>query len=200
MCKLAARAERRSRENEVAFSPDGARLATAAADHKVRLWNFRTGRRVGRPFDGDAMAFSPNGSTIAAAAGDTVRLWDVKTRHQLGPPLEGGGLDFAFSADGETVATVGNDEVVRLWDVALGRLLGPLLQTSCVRVAFASRGSTLACTGHRGIVGPRKRTNAEALRSSPPHSRALTAFSCRISGPCAALARIRSTTFAATSS
>ena len=50
----------------VAFSPDGATVATGGADGNIRLWNTATGQEVGAPMSSDAnpvdaVAFSPDG-------------------------------------------------------------------------------------------------------------------------------------------
>ena len=79
----------------VAFSADGALLATASADRTVRLWNVATGQPHGAPLKGhtDAVrgvAFSADGTLLATASADrTVRLWNVATGHPHGAPLEG---------------------------------------------------------------------------------------------------------------
>ncbi|MGB6161706.1 MAG: WD40 repeat domain-containing protein [Pseudonocardiaceae bacterium] len=105
----------------------------------------------------DAVAFSPDGHTLATASDDqTVILWDLTDRaqpHPLGAPLTGhtGWVDsVAFSPDGHTLATASHDQTVILWDLtdrAQPHPLGAPLtgHTSWVSsVAFSPDGHTLA--------------------------------------------------------
>ncbi|HUF54704.1 MAG TPA: TIR domain-containing protein [Dehalococcoidia bacterium] len=62
----------------VAYSPDGAILASAGDDHTVRLWDVATRQPIGEPLTGheervNSVAFSPDGAILASAGGD-VRL------------------------------------------------------------------------------------------------------------------------------
>jgi serine/threonine protein kinase/WD40 repeat protein len=111
-------------------------LATASVDERngpaahVRFWNASTGEQVGptltHPGVVWALAFSPDGATLATACTDgNVRFWKVGTDTPAGPTLghpKRGSIPFAFSPDGGRVFT-GCADTVRLWDRATGEVL-----------------------------------------------------------------------------
>src|SRR4051812_21968590 len=72
----------------------------------------------------NALAFAPDGRTLATASTDkTVLLWDVTDParpRRLGDPLIGHTAalrSIAFAPDGRTLATASYDQTALLWDV-----------------------------------------------------------------------------------
>ncbi|HEY4932817.1 MAG TPA: hypothetical protein VII23_14705 [Terriglobales bacterium] len=139
-----------------AFSPDGKMLASASADHTVRLWDVASHQQIGEPLAGHTdvvndVAFSTDGKTLASGSSDkTVRLWNVASHQQIGEPLTGHTdvvNNVTFSPDGKVLASASYDHTVRLWDVASRQPLGGALTGHSQPVnsaAFSPDGKTLA--------------------------------------------------------
>jgi len=116
--------------NPIAFSPDGTIIAASSAEwgqhagHSIQLWDAASGQPIGklaghtRRTNAVAVAFSPDGTTIATDDGEAARIWSIETRRPAAE-LTGHTSDVSsivYSGDGTTVVTAGRDGTVRLWE------------------------------------------------------------------------------------
>ncbi len=108
----------------VAYSPDGARLASVGGDGQLIVWDVESGEAIftveaahgGGAFD---VAYSPDGVVLATVGFDgALRLWDSSDGTALAEVIADDArslLAVAFSPDGGTIATAGEAATVDLW-------------------------------------------------------------------------------------
>ena len=85
---------------DVAFSPNGRRLAGASRDSTTWMWDALTGDLLTiLPGGGRGIVFSPDGTRIASFGDRGVKVWSV------GVPFRERTLDFAHFANGDGIAS-----------------------------------------------------------------------------------------------
>ncbi|WP_226931354.1 TIR domain-containing protein [Parafrankia sp. CH37] len=104
----------------------------------------------------EAVAFSPDGTTLATAdRGGAVHLWETTTGRQTRKLTghHGWVKTVAFSPDGTTLATSDTSGAVRLWETSTGQQTQKLTSGSGVEtVRFSPDGTTLATGDRSGAV------------------------------------------------
>ena len=159
----------------VTFSPDGKRFTSLNWDQAVCLWDVAKkkeiailGEYVGLAGHANgcvnAIAFSPDGKTLASGHGeycggwDGVRLWDIKEQKVIAAPIPYtyGVHSVSFSPDGKTLvfssANVGHLKVFGLWDVAEQREIAALKEYRIYSAAFSPDGKILALGVSEGVA------------------------------------------------
>lgn len=149
--------------DSLAFSPDGALLATTGEGQQLILWDMASRTQADTQFvsNGDniySLAFSPDGQLLALGrAGGSIELLDVASRtlrSQL-PGHQSLIFGLAFSPDGDLLASASLDTTMRIWDVAKATQVGAPL-TGHLRevtgVAFGSDSNTLVSSSADATV------------------------------------------------
>jgi len=147
----------------LAFASGGKQLEVAD-DAAVGTWDLTDQARItARPFaspaQGNAVAFSPDGQTVATGSADgNVQLWDTATQQEIGAPMSSDAQPVsavAFSPDGTLVAAGSADGNVQLWDAATQQEAGSALVAGAAEVAalaFSPDGKLLATGGQDGAA------------------------------------------------
>jgi WD40 repeat protein len=142
--------------NQLLFSPDGTRIASASSDHSVQIWEPRTRLlqfRLQEDRNFYTVAFFPDARSVVAGADDgSLRVWrfgeglteHIPLRHRRAVQR------VTFSADGKRMASAGADRTVEIWN-------------------SLSRDNILTLQGHGGEISD--------LAFSPDGTRLLTAAS-----------------------
>jgi WD40 repeat protein len=151
-----------SKVNGMAFSPEGARLATCGFDNVLRVWELEAGRTLaeldGHDGDVNGVAFFPDGERLVTGAEDSsLRLWELG-RAQVTVLAEHGKWinTLAFAPDGARIAMGANDRMLRVFEVSTGRELGSVETGGIVDcVVWSARGElAYGCAEPAPRIGP----------------------------------------------
>jgi len=172
--------------SQVKFSPDGHRLAALSHDWQVGVWERDSGRLIavldapqGLFVDNAALAFSPDGHSLAFAGGHEARLWNLDTGEERAWSFRQGDIDheglqdqLAFTGPDRLISTrvetksgagwppSGPPVVARIRNLLAPEPLKPVSEVADLELAIDR--SALTPDGHflmlDGYTGPRGRT------------------------------------------
>ena len=136
----------------IAFSPDGSAIVGTSWGGLIQnqVWNIVTKERIATFSPdggiGGAVAFSPNGKTIASTARRTIILWDIVTEQELVRMESEYTVDtLSVSHDGALIAGAGADGLVKVWEVNTGQLINTFRHNDRVKsIAFSPTENILA--------------------------------------------------------
>jgi len=144
----------------LAFSRDGAILASASRDQTIRLWSVGSGEELKllptRQRDVIAMSFLPDGVGLATSSLDgAARLWDTAAAEvTLDWTWSGPMTALAVSPEGQWIAVGGYDGSLALWETSSGShvrdLAGHVGAVTCL--AFTHDGSRIASGSDDGSL------------------------------------------------
>src|SRR5262245_26141224 len=147
---------------ELAFSPDGERLASASQDGTVRIWNVATGETLkvlkGHEALVHGVAWSPDGKYVVSGSYDkTARIWSVASGTTLATMRESQGNinTLGWRPDGKVIAIGSTDKAIRLYDTS-GKLIyqWPNLPKEVMSLKFSADPKRLLYTYGRDMQPP----------------------------------------------
>ncbi len=141
----------------VAFSPDGARLASVSYDGNLRIWEDRSmpPRVFPLPVDRELfVTFSPDGRWLLSGShGRSARLYSWRDDSWRVLPHRSPVTAGLFSPLGEVLATACRDGSVRVWPLAGGSPRTIVQQVgAATTLAFSPDGQRLASAGADGVI------------------------------------------------
>jgi hypothetical protein len=146
----------------VAFSGDGASVATCGWDRDVRVWDVARGTCIAVLLGGGerVVALSADGATAFTGAGKILSMWDVASQRRTAT-FEGHTSDvfgLALAPGGAWLASCSHDGTVRLWDIASGACTAVLSDPNDSEadyddVAVSANGQWVAATNPGRMKG-----------------------------------------------
>jgi WD40 repeat protein len=158
---------------DLVFSPDGKRLASASRDRSVKIWDAGSRELLltlpDHPGPIKKIAFRPGGTWLAAASGQgdaegglrldlpgQIKVWDAYSGQPVFT-LEGhmrAVSSVAFAPDKALLASASHDKTIRIWDLNTAKAERILRDhaESVVSLAYSPDGKYLASADEKGAV------------------------------------------------
>ena len=165
--------------NSVAFSPDGALIASGSRDRSIKIWRVKDGSLIreleGHTYSVLSVAFSSDGELLASGSTDrTVGIWRVRDGKLL-QTLQGHSewvMAVVFSPNKELIASGSRDNIINIWRVKDGVLLQTLRGHNnwVLSVAFSPDGELLASGGRDNVINIWKVKDGKLLQTLKGHS------------------------------
>jgi WD40 repeat protein/transcriptional regulator with XRE-family HTH domain len=154
---------------DVAFSPDGAWVASLGVFNEFTIWETASGQPLRHVQDeaigfGNSLAFSPDGQMLATAGVTRVIFWDANSGEKLfilAGESTGATIGYnigvgkiSFSPDGRRLAVANMDGVSKVWDLSTQAevLALPPVGLPAKAIAYSPDGRFLATGGDEGIL------------------------------------------------
>ena len=161
--------------NALKLSPDGTRLAVAAAAERDQLsvWDLKTGEKIFLTqapgnYVGTRFVWSPDGQYLAAKFDNgTIFIWEPEKGTQVQVLSVEKIIGLAWSLDGNSLVTLSQYESLAVWDIKTGQQSRSLHEhTSWVmQLAWSPDGSLLAQGAEDGEIILWESRSGKQLRS-----------------------------------
>jgi WD40 repeat protein len=157
----------------LSFSPDGQTLASGGEDSQIFLWDIQTRQRTilaGVLNSVYALAYSPDGRSLAAATGTALTIWDMSAIQENPVLLRGHSSDIyalAWSPDNQQIASGDGGRWIFIWDVELKQRINSYRDHKDLINALAWSSSDLLASGSRNGELFIRNMNSDELVSGP---------------------------------